>query len=62
MIKSIRTIIIINVIDLNIRISILFSIEQCLCFSFRFRFDLSKILQNDFNDTKTTKFILNVIY
>ena len=31
-------------------------------FSFRFRFALSKILQNDFNNTKTTKFVLNVIH
>ena len=31
-------------------------------FSFRFRFDLSKNFQNDFNDAKKTKFISNVIY
>ena len=31
-------------------------------FSFRFCLDLSKIFQNDFNDARTTKVVLNVIY
>ena len=39
---------------------ILFFIKQN--FFFRFRFDLSKKFQKNFNDVKTTKFVLNVIY
>ena len=62
MIKSIKIIIIINVIDRNIRIFILFFIEQCFFVSFRFRFDLSRIFRNNFNDVETTKFMSNVVH
>ena len=61
-IKSIRIIIIINVIDRNIRIFILSFIEQCFFLSFGFRFNLSKNFQNNFNDARTTKFVSNVIH
>ena len=61
-VKSIKIIIIINVLDRNIRIFILFFIKHCFFLSLRFRFDLSKNFQNDFNDVRTTKFVSSVIY
>ena len=61
-IKSIKIIIISNVIDRNIRIFILFFVKQCFFLSFCFCFDLSKKFQNNFNNAKTSKFVLNVIY
>ena len=62
MIKSIKIIIIINVIDLNTRILILFFIKQCFVLLLCFRFDLSKNFQKIFNNAKTTKLVLNMIH
>ena len=62
MIKSIKIIIIINVIDRVFRFFILFFIKQCSFLLLRFRFDLSKNFQNKFNDARTREFVSIVIY